>query len=63
ERPREMEPAPTHEPDPQWLQWIEALEAEQTPMPKAERLEQEPTEQQEDAGPKWSPSQDWGLEM
>ena len=60
ERHREMEPASAHEPG---LQWIEALEAEQTPMPEAERLEQEPPEQQEDAGPKWSPSQDWGLEM
>ena len=63
ERPREMEPAPTHEPDPQWLQWIEALEAEQIPMQEAESRESAQPEQREEAEPKRDYSQDWGLEM
>jgi len=63
ERPREMEPAPTHEPDPQWLQWIEALEAEQIPMQEAESRESAQPEQQEEAEPKRDYSQDWGLKM
>ncbi len=63
ERSREMEPVPTHEPDPQWLQWIEALEAEQTPMQEAESLESAQPEQQEEAEPKRDYSQYWGLEM
>ena len=67
ERPREMEPVPTHEPDPHWLRWIETVEAQQSLTPESKPPEQEPPEQkqepQEDAGPKWSRSQDWGLEM
>ena len=67
ERPREMEPAPTHEPDPHWLRWIETVEAQQSLVPESKPPEQEPPEQpqepQEDAGPKRSRSQDWGFEM
>ena len=67
ERPREIEPAPTHEPDPHWLRWIEAVEAQQPLAPESKPPEQEQPEQkqepQEDAGPKRNRSQDWGLEM
>ena len=66
ERPREMELTPSHEPDPHWLRWIEAVEA-QLLIPESKPPEQEQPEQkqepQEDAGSKWSRSQDWGLEM
>lgn len=63
ERPYEMEPASAHEPEPQWLEWIHALENEQVPMPEAEQREPEQPEQEEDAEPKRRHSQDWGLEM
>ena len=63
ERPREMEPAPAHEPDPQWLQWIEALEAEQAPVGEAEPQAPERPEPQEEAEPQQNYSQDWDLEM
>jgi len=67
DRPREMEPVPTHEPDPHWLRWIETVEAQQSLAPESKSPEQEPPEQkqepQEDTGPKRSCSQDWGLEM
>ena len=60
ERPDEVEPALEREPEPRWLEWIQALEHEQAPMPEAEPREQT---EQEEAEPKRDRSPDWGLEM